>query len=79
LWQLGKKSLTNPPPAGRIFSGYLILTGIARFLVEIIRINPRSFFGMSNAQTASVVSIIIGVIILLRGKRQPGNSATPAA
>jgi phosphatidylglycerol:prolipoprotein diacylglycerol transferase len=68
LWHLGKKSLNNPIPPGRIFSGYLILTGIARFLIEIIRINPRSFFGMSNAQTASVVSILIGVIILWRSR-----------
>ena len=72
LWHLGSKALLKPAPPGRIFSGYLILTGIARFLIEIIRINPRSFFGMSNAQTASVVSILIGVFILWRALRQPG-------
>jgi len=46
----------------------LILTGVARFLIEFIRINPRSFFGMSNAQTASLVSIIVGIVLLLRSK-----------
>src|SRR5271155_2742882 len=38
-------SLRRP---GEVFAAYLILTGVARFLVEFIRINPRSFLGMSN-------------------------------
>ncbi|OLC99699.1 MAG: hypothetical protein AUH86_01905 [Acidobacteria bacterium 13_1_40CM_4_58_4] len=60
-----------------MFCGYLILTGIARFLIEYIRINPKSFFGMSNAQTASLVSIILGIALLLRIKSAPqqGNAA----
>src|SRR5579862_8525083 len=33
LWWLGSKTLNNPAPGGKIFAGYLILTGIARFLV----------------------------------------------
>jgi predicted O-methyltransferase YrrM len=40
--------------------------GVERFLVEFIRINPRSFFGLSNAQAASLVSIIAGGVILER-------------
>ena len=38
--------------------------GMARFRIEMIRINPRSFFGMSNAQAASVASILLGVMLL---------------
>src|SRR5882724_4068543 len=64
LWRLGKRALTGAGPKGEVFCAYLILTGIARFLIEFIRINPRSFFGLSNAQAASVVSILIGVILL---------------
>ena len=48
---------------GEVFAAYLVLSGAARFLVEFIRINPRSFLGMSNAQTAAAVSIIIGAIL----------------
>jgi len=55
-------------PKGEIFCGYLILTGVARFLIEFIRINPRSFFGFSNAQAASLVSIVIGVILFWRSR-----------
>jgi phosphatidylglycerol:prolipoprotein diacylglycerol transferase len=38
---------------------------LARFLVEFIRINPRSFFGMSNAQTASVASMVAGILLFM--------------
>jgi phosphatidylglycerol---prolipoprotein diacylglyceryl transferase len=51
-------------PAGTVFAAYMIYTGVARFLVEFIRINPRSFFGMTNAQTASVGSVFLGALLL---------------
>ena len=68
LWRLGKNTSTTGGRMGEIFGGYLILTGIARFLIEFIRINPRSFFGLSNAQTASLVSILAGIVLLWRIK-----------
>src|SRR5579864_2754929 len=58
------------PPRGEVFAQYLILTGIARFLVEFIRINPRSFFGMTNAQAAALASIIIGAVLMWRGREE---------
>lgn len=70
LWHMGAKSLRGPKAKGEIFCNYLILTGVARFLVEIIRINPRSFFGMTNAQAASVVSIVLGAVLLWRLKNK---------
>jgi phosphatidylglycerol---prolipoprotein diacylglyceryl transferase len=48
---------------GEVFAAYLLLTGVARFLVEFIRINPRSFLGMSNAQSAAAVSVIVGAVL----------------
>src|ERR1700722_10485844 len=56
-------------PVGEVFAWYLVLTGVARFLVEFIRINPRSFLGMSNAQAASVLSVFAGVLLLFILKR----------
>lgn len=87
LWRIGRRGVGKPRPAGEVFGWYLVATGVARFLVEFIRINPRSFLGMSNAQTASVVSVIAGAIILIwlvrrapalpepttRGKRAQGQ------
>jgi len=59
-------------PNGSVFAAYLVLTGTARFLVEFIRINPRSFFGLTNAQAASLASVIAGGLIWwgLRQKQQ---------
>ena len=68
LWHMGTKSLRGPKAKGEIFCNYLMLTGLARFLVEFLRINPRSFFGLSNAQAASLVSILVGAVLLWRVK-----------
>ncbi len=59
---------------GFVFAGYLIFTGAARFLVEFIRINPRSFFGMTNAQTASLASILLGAALWAKVRK---SKATP--
>ena len=65
LWKIGNAVIQKgEATGGKIFFFYLIFTGIARFLVELIRINPRSFFGMSNAQTAAVASVILGSLLL---------------
>jgi phosphatidylglycerol:prolipoprotein diacylglycerol transferase len=61
-------------PSGGVFAAYLVLTGVARFLVEFIRINPRSFFGMTNAQAASLVSIAAGFAIWWRLRDRNGGS-----
>jgi phosphatidylglycerol:prolipoprotein diacylglycerol transferase len=74
LWRLGALFLKNPAHTGQIFCYYLILTGISRFLVEIIRINPPWILGMSNAQVASVTSVIAGCVLLLRLKMPPAAS-----
>jgi prolipoprotein diacylglyceryl transferase len=70
LWHMGTKTLRGPKAKGEIFANYLILTGIARFSIEFIRINPRSFFGLSNAQAASLASIVAGAVLLWRLKSQ---------
>ncbi len=70
LWHMGAKALRGPKAKGEIFANYLILTGAARFLIEFIRINPRSFFGLSNAQAASAASILLGAVLLWRIKSQ---------
>jgi phosphatidylglycerol:prolipoprotein diacylglycerol transferase len=78
LWRLGARALKKHAPNGIILAAYLVLTGIARFLVEMIRINPRSFYGMTNAQAASVVSILAGVILFLSCRRKTAQQAIRA-
>ena len=43
----------------------VLVTGVARYLVETIRINPRGAFGLSNAQAASVASVLAGLLLLV--------------
>jgi phosphatidylglycerol---prolipoprotein diacylglyceryl transferase len=69
-WQLqllqedGRRRLFGEP--GVIFATFLIATGIARFLVEFIRINPRSVFGeFTNAQAGSFVSMVAGIALFV--------------
>lgn len=62
LWQRGGPE--KPKPIGQITGEYLILTGIARFLVEFIRINPRVLWGMTNAQLASLGAIGFGLALI---------------
>ena len=71
LWRLGARFLPSRPASrGLVFAAYLILTGAARFLVEFIRINPRSFFGLTNAQAASILSMVAGIAIWLAVSRR---------
>lgn len=71
LWRLGARLLgTRPASRGLVFGAYLVLTGVARFLVEFIRINPRSFLGMTNAQAASLLSILAGIALWLALSRR---------
>lgn len=58
LMSLRKKNWPN----GALFMVYLVIAGIARFLVEFIRINPRIFAGLSEAQLISVLLIAGGFI-----------------
>jgi phosphatidylglycerol:prolipoprotein diacylglycerol transferase len=69
-----RRSLFAVVAPGAVFAAYLFLTGVERFLVEFIRINPRSFFGMTNAQTAGLASFIVGAVLWWRLAR-----AAPAA
>ena len=62
LWRLRKKTST----IGRTASLYLVLTGVERFFIEFIRINPRLFFGglsLTQAQLVSLVFISLGMVI----------------
>ena len=61
LWKLGSKR----KPVGWLTGVYLVLAGIGRFLVEFVRINPRIYWGMSNAQVAAIGSIFVGLVVVL--------------
>ena len=77
LWRRGTKSADGrTPPLGQITGEYLVLSGVARFLVEFIRINPRIYWGMTNAQVASLGSIAAGILLIVWARR---HSTTESA
>jgi phosphatidylglycerol:prolipoprotein diacylglycerol transferase len=49
----------------------LLLTGVARFLVEFVRRNPKVLWGLSNAQLASAGAAVVGVVLLAWAARRP--------
>jgi phosphatidylglycerol:prolipoprotein diacylglycerol transferase len=67
LWRRAGK----PHATGLILGQYLILSGLARFLVESIRRNPKVLWGLSNAQLASAGAALLGVAIVLWTSRRP--------
>ena len=72
LWVRGKRNL----PVGQLTGEYLILSGVGRFLVEIVRRNERLYFGMSNAQVAALSTVMVGALVIVTARR---NAVVPVA
>jgi phosphatidylglycerol---prolipoprotein diacylglyceryl transferase len=62
LWQLGKRARS----VGWLTGLYLVLSGIGRFLVEFVRINPKLYLHgtLSNAQVAAAASVLAGAAVI---------------
>ncbi len=73
LWQLGKRA----HPIGWMTGVYLTLSGVGRFLVEFVRINPKLYFHhtMSNAQVAALLSALAGFAVVLVAQSHGARSA----
>lgn len=75
LWRLRGKGFAD----GRLFFLYLILAGAARFLVEFVRINPRVFIGLSEAQVIAIAMMSFGSMAwFLLGTRHESVAAKQA-
>ena len=73
LWNRASK----PRPLGFITGEYLVLSGIGRFLVEFVRINPRLYWGMSNAQVAALGSVLFGAAMMFLTRNNKTIAITP--
>lgn len=73
LWSLRKQNRID----GRLFYGYLMLAGASRFLVEFIRINPRVFMGLSEAQLIAIAMMTAGAAAYIYSThiREPASAA----
>jgi phosphatidylglycerol---prolipoprotein diacylglyceryl transferase len=66
LWKLR----TRLQPAGMLFSLYVVFMAVQRFAIEIIRLNPKIFLGLSEAQVLSVILFIGGLTALFFIKKK---------
>jgi phosphatidylglycerol:prolipoprotein diacylglycerol transferase len=65
LWRWRRTSEGN----GVIFAWYLILSSIARFLVEFVRINPGLWLDLTAAQWTAVALVLIAGAILFSARQ----------
>jgi phosphatidylglycerol:prolipoprotein diacylglycerol transferase len=75
LWLRGGKKHGT----GAIVGEYFVLSGMARFLVEFIRRNPKVLWGLSNAQLASAGTVVVGVALIMWAARRPVAGPEKAA
>ncbi len=58
----------EPHPKGRVFGLFLVMMGIERFLVEIVRAKDDRFLGpFTIAQLISLILIMVGAFLTARG------------
>jgi len=76
LWALGKRW----DPAA-VFGGYLALSGISRFLVELLRTNDPALLGLTQPQLWSLISLLAGIVLIVRAQylNRPRRAAVQAA
>ncbi len=62
LWllSLSRREEDERIAPGTVLCWYLVLSGIARFLVEAVRIEPRLWLGITEAQWFGVASVVAG-------------------
>lgn len=69
LWKYRTRFQTR----GTMFMAYLVLAGIERFVIEFLRINPRTVLGLSEYQVFALALILVGstgLYILTKRARQ---------
>ena len=68
----------RPHSRGRVFGLFLILLGIERFLVEIVRAKDDRLLGpFTVAQLISVIAVIVGAVLV--ASRRAGVSPSASA
>lgn len=65
LWRLGQR--VRLPV---VFAAYLVLSGVARLLVEFLRTNEVALLGLTQAQLWALLSIAVGAVAAVRFSRR---------
>jgi phosphatidylglycerol:prolipoprotein diacylglycerol transferase len=82
VWILWRLATRYDKSGWWTFGWFLVLSGIERFLVEFVRINPIWFGGLTQPQWVSIVSVAIGVALIAAFRGRPavlvGEAARPS-
>ncbi len=82
VWILWRLATRYDKSGWWTFGWFLVLSGIERFLVEFVRINPIWFGGLTQPQWVSIVSVVIGVTLIAVFGKKPavvvGEAARPS-
>jgi phosphatidylglycerol---prolipoprotein diacylglyceryl transferase len=73
LWALGCR--WRPVP---VFGLYLVLSGLARLLVEFVRINDPVLLGLTEPQLFGIASMVVGTVLVLRRPQLAQTSGAAA-
>jgi phosphatidylglycerol:prolipoprotein diacylglycerol transferase len=71
VWILWRLATRYDKSGWWTFGWFLVLSGIERFLVEFVRINPVWFAGLTQPQWVSVVSVAVGLALVWALGRKP--------
>jgi phosphatidylglycerol:prolipoprotein diacylglycerol transferase len=71
IWALWWLATRFNKPGWWTFGWFLILSGVERFLVEFLRRNPVWFAGLTQPQWVSIVSVLIGVVLVAALWKKP--------
>jgi phosphatidylglycerol:prolipoprotein diacylglycerol transferase len=63
---------------GVLFAFYLVFAGSERLVVEFVRRNEPVLGGLTEAQLASIVMLVAGLVWIVRAAREGGLRAAPA-
>ena len=58
-----------------VLGRYLVLAGIARFLIEFLRINTRVLDGLTVAHIGALLMVAAGIVVMALGARRPALAA----
>ena len=75
LWAIRK----HPFKAGWLFSAYLVVNGLERFVVEFVRLNPDNVGGLSQAQLIAIGLMLAGAVGLALTTRRVAPPQTVQA
>lgn len=75
IWAVRRRVVRVPG----LFLRFLIVHGVLRFLVELVRHNPKLIGVLSQAQVISIAIVLAGIAGLIYLARQPAPAPLPAA